>query len=44
MPEDSADSLPVDVHEELTALGATVCIRVEEMLVALVALGRERTR
>lgn len=43
VPEDSADSLPVDVHEELTALGATVCIRVEEMLVALVALGRERT-
>ena len=44
VPEDSPDSLPVDVHEELAALGATVCVRVEEMLLALVGLARERVR
>jgi methylmalonyl-CoA mutase cobalamin-binding domain/chain len=44
VPEDSPDSLPVDVHEELASLGATVCVRVEEMLAALVGLARERVR
>ena len=41
-PEDSADSLPVDVSGELAALGARACLRVEEMLAALAALARER--
>ena len=37
VPEDSADSLPVDISGELAALGATVCVRVEDMLAALAA-------
>ena len=42
VPEDSADSLPVDVSGELAALGARACLRVEEMLAALAALARAR--
>ena len=42
VPEDSADSLPVDVSAELEALGARVCPRVEALLAALAALARER--
>lgn len=37
VPEDSADSLPVDISGELAALGAIVCLRVEDMLAALAA-------
>ena len=42
VPEDSADSLPVDVSAELEALGATVCLRVEELLPALVRMAGRR--
>ena len=44
IPEDSLSSLPVDVHEELAALGATVCLRVEELLQALGTLTRRPAR
>lgn len=35
IPENSADSMPTDVTEELRALGAFVCLRVEDMLTQL---------
>jgi len=38
VPDDSEDSLPVDVSAQLADLGATVCPRVEDMLAALVRL------
>ena len=44
IPEDSPDSLPVDVRAELSALDATVCGRVEELLAALVGMAQERAR
>jgi hypothetical protein len=42
VPEDSADSLPVDISGELETLGARVCVRVEDMLAELAAMARER--
>ncbi|MGA2082527.1 MAG: cobalamin-dependent protein [Holophaga sp.] len=42
VPEDSADSLPVDISGELAALGARVCLRVEDMLAELAAMARGR--
>jgi methylmalonyl-CoA mutase cobalamin-binding subunit len=35
IPEDSLDSLPLDVSEAVAALGATVCLGIEDMLAAL---------
>ncbi len=35
IPEDSANSMPEDVTEELRALDATACVRVEDMLMEL---------
>ena len=42
IPDNSASSLPVDVVDDLRALGAVVCHRVEEMLGELVEMALER--
>ncbi|MFC2046465.1 cobalamin-dependent protein [Chloroflexota bacterium] len=42
IPDDSASSLPVDVVDDLRALGAVVCHRVEDMLEELVEMTLER--
>jgi len=44
VPEGSSSSMPEDVTPELEALGAVVCLRVEDMLVRLVAMARESAR
>jgi methylmalonyl-CoA mutase cobalamin-binding subunit len=40
IPADSPSSMPVDVSADLRALGAVVCHRVEEMLVAVAKMAR----
>jgi len=35
IPENTENSMPVDVTDELRALGAYSCVRVEDMLVEL---------
>jgi methylmalonyl-CoA mutase cobalamin-binding subunit len=42
IPDDSASSLPVDVIDDIRALGVVVCHRVEDMLEALVEMALER--
>jgi methylmalonyl-CoA mutase cobalamin-binding subunit len=44
IPDDSASSRPLDVAEQLQALGAIVCHRVEDMLDALLELAERRGR
>ena len=40
VPDDSPSSLPVDVTDQLQALGAFVCHRVEDMLEKLVEMAQ----
>jgi len=42
VPDDSPSSMPVDVTDELEALGAVVCQRVEDMLKRLLEMAQER--
>ena len=42
IPADSSSSLPVDVIDDLQALGAIVCHQVEDMLEGLLRMARER--
>ena len=42
IPDDSRSSVPVDVTEQLQALGAVVCHRVEDMLERLLGMAQER--
>jgi len=44
IPEDSPSSLPVDVTDQLRALGAIVCYRVEDMLEELLEMAQERNK
>ncbi len=44
IPEDSPSSLPVDVTDQLRALGAIVCQRVENMLEELLEMAQERNQ
>jgi methylmalonyl-CoA mutase cobalamin-binding subunit len=44
VPEDSQTSMPEDVTDNLRELGVRVCLRVEDMLVALVKMAGEKTR
>ncbi len=41
IPDESADSLPVDVSDHLRTLGVRTCVRVEDLLSALGALAGE---
>jgi hypothetical protein len=43
VPEANPSSMPVDVTEELRALGAVVCASVDEMLTELSKSARERS-
>jgi len=42
IPDDSPSSVPVDVTDQLQALGAVVCHRVEDMLERLLEMAQER--
>jgi len=44
IPEDSPLSLPVDVTDQLRALGAIICHRVEDMLEELLEMAQERNQ
>lgn len=44
IPEDSTTSLPVDVTNELRAMGAIVCHQVEDMLKKILKITKERNR
>jgi methylmalonyl-CoA mutase cobalamin-binding subunit len=44
VPEHSPSSMPVDVTDDLRALGVRVCLRVEDMLAELVGMAREKNR
>jgi len=44
VPNGSLSSMPEDVTQELDALGAVVCLRVEDMLGRLVEMAKEATR
>jgi hypothetical protein len=41
IPDDNQTSIPVDVTEQLEALGAIVCHRIEDMLIKLIDLIKE---
>lgn len=44
VPDESSSSMPEDVTEDLAALGAVACLRVEDMLGRLVEMAKETTR